>query len=157
MTRLGKKNPATVIAYSTARAKDWAENTRNNIIYGLIRFHRWLDSNGLDISDLTPIQLQKYIERPGRQSTSLLYQKTHLLQIRAYLFWLYTDGKITLDPNIFRPKCTLRGQLHIPEVVSDFCTAKATTWRRATLENARYIAGAFYRWLATSSLRGNDD
>jgi len=65
-------------SYSNTGSPQWTKSRRQNVIYVLAAFHRWLDQNQLTLETVTRNDVFRHVAKPRGRPAAPAYQATSL-------------------------------------------------------------------------------
>lgn len=108
----------------------------------VLRFHRWLARRHLDLAELTPDHLRRFLLRPRRRRLAPKTSYVCGAALRRYLQWLHDGGLIGFDPERLR-----RHPKRLPAGAREFLAALTPTHRPGTCLAYGTSLRRFHSWL----------
>lgn len=106
------------------------------------RFHAWLGRRRLDLAELTPDHLRRFLASPRRTHLALRTSHVYGAALRRYLQWLHDRGRLGFDPEHLR-----RHPKRLPGCAREFLASLAPTHKPGTCLAYAVSLRRFHSWL----------
>lgn len=135
MTKKRQQLPASAQQFLRSGA-----NTRAKSRYletAVKSFHRWLDAEGIHISNIDADDIDRYSKKPLRRLVSPRSAYLYTRHLKPYLLWLHQRDELSFDPS---PLAVLKPRKPLPTAAQLFLQASETNEHETTIRR-------FYKWL----------
>jgi len=110
-------------------------------------FHGWLQRHNLELRQVTPAHVRRFLERPWRTTVSQHTRKMYRCCLLRYLCWIHDRQRLSFDPECLRPH-----PKRLPAVADEFITTLRPTLRPGTCGCYVSSLRKFHGWLRAQGI-----